>query len=609
VASGQPPVLDPSSPNANTNPYSNPGTNAPPVLSRADNGFVVTNASGTAQQKQYPVQAALPLVCGEIPHYPQAVINGTPVVTQADVKNRCPDGSIKFAVVSFVAPDLPATGSLTVKFQDQPAGNNEPMTTEQMLATVDSDVRMELTQPATLTGAMDADTTQAAWQDTLLAKLKTVTNGSLAFRVDGAAYQVTGINLSAQPSSATPLATIDAAVKAANLPVRTFGSIEGHAYAFGGKTLELATPTAGTDLGPLLFKSPASSPPQTVTSASLAEMLRAGKCKPWTKGPIAQSMLCVGDDLGFGDDGKPIGDRLYATFWPALGKVEVDVVSEITNSQNLRSRYYDVRILTGKDGATEAYAQKASRTVAGTRWVRHVWLGGAPEQRVNRKRDIGYLVDTKFIPPYDPAVVVPETVLAERWAAWQTPGVHKQIGGEGWWNTSMPTPGERCEIGWTTCWTKRYLDTGDWRARDTATTQADLFGGFNAYYREGNAAKFMDKAKTQKGLGFPVVPYDRMSSWGDDLRAPGNVADRLNFVGPLDWYGFPDLFARNGFQKDAAHRAPHTMCCISIPANTTTWRRRSSGPRRACFLLDPVMATTVAGLEFEPTIRYGHRVG
>jgi hypothetical protein len=525
----------------------------PPPPINANNAVTITNKSGV-EVANYPSQFGHPFVCGEIAHYPQVLINGSPALAQADVKNRCADGSVKFAVISTVLPVLPASGNVVLTFQDQPTGNNEPMTTEQMLATVDSDVRMELTQPATLTGAMDADTTQATWQDTLLAKLKTVPDGSLAFRVDGAAYQVTGINLSAQPSLGYALATIDAAVKAANLPIRTFGSIEGRVYAFGGKTLELATPTAGTDLGPLLFKNPASGLPQTVTSASLVEMLRAGKCKSWTKGAIAQSMLCVGDDLGFGDDGKPIGDRLYATFWPALGKVEVDVVSEITNSQNLRSRYYDVRILTGKAGATEAYAQKGIAHSAGTRWVRHVWLGGAPEQRVNRKRDMGYLVDTKFIPPYDPAVVVPETVIAERWAAWQTPGVHKQIGGEGWWNTGMPTPGERCEIGWTTCWTKRYLDTGDWRARDTATVQADLFGGFNAYYREGNAAKFMDKAKTQKGLGFPVVPYDRMSSWGDDLRVPGNVADRLNFTGPSDWSGFPDLFVRNGFQKDAAHR-------------------------------------------------------
>ena len=489
-------------------------TPAPKSGARADNGFVVTNASGTAQ-KNYPVRAGLPLVCGEIPRFPQALVNGSLVPTQADVKNRCPDGSARFAVVSFVIPELPASGSLTVVFRDQPGGNNDRLSVDQLRAVITDDVRMELTQPATLTGTMDADSTQATWQTNFLARLKAVTNGSLAFRVDGAAYQVTGINLSAQPSLGYALSVVDAAVKATNLPVRTFGSVDGHVYAFGGKTLSLATPATGTDLGPLLFKTAAASAPQTVTSASLVQMLRDGSCAPWTQGPVAQTMLCrdysaaARYDLGFGDDGKPIRPMFYATFWPALGKVEVDAVAEIANSQNLRSRYYDVRILTGKDGAMQAYAQKGIAHVAGTRWVRHVWLGGAPEQRVNRKRDIGYLVDTHYLPPYDPTVVVPETVLAERWAAWLTPGVHKRIGDEGWWNTSMPSPGERCEIGWTTCWTKRLLDSGDWRMREIATVQADLFGGFNAYYREGNALKFMDKAKAVRGLGFPVVPYDR----------------------------------------------------------------------------------------------------
>ena len=289
------PVPDPT-PVPTPDPTPVPIPPAPATGPRADNGFVITNASGTAQ-KNYPVQAGLPLVCGEIAHYPQAQVNGSPVATQADVKNRCADGSAKFAIISFFLPDLPATGSTTVMFQDQAAGNNDASTTEQMIAAITDDVRMAFTQPATATAAAE-----------------------------------------------------------------------------------------------------------TVTAASLREMLQAGKCKPWTQGPVAQTMLCVGDDLGFAGDDKPISPRMFATFWPAVGKVEVDAVAEIANSQKLRSRLYDVRIFTG---ATEAYAQQGIRHAAGTRWVRHIWLGGAPEQRVNRKRDIGYLVDTKFIPPYDPTVVLP----------------------------------------------------------------------------------------------------------------------------------------------------------------------------------------------------------
>ena len=46
------------------------------------------------------------------------------VLTQCDVKNRWPDGSLKFAIVSFLVPALPGNGSVQVTFQDQSTGNN-----------------------------------------------------------------------------------------------------------------------------------------------------------------------------------------------------------------------------------------------------------------------------------------------------------------------------------------------------------------------------------------------------------------------------------------------------------------------------------------------------
>jgi hypothetical protein len=60
---------------------------------------------------------------GEIPNFAQAVIASTPILTQCDVKNRWPDGSLKFAVVSFIIPSL-STGGTQVSFQNQGTGNN-----------------------------------------------------------------------------------------------------------------------------------------------------------------------------------------------------------------------------------------------------------------------------------------------------------------------------------------------------------------------------------------------------------------------------------------------------------------------------------------------------
>ncbi len=96
------------------------------------NTVVLTDKSGTAQAN-YPLQFGRPFMQGEIAHYPQVLANGMPLLTQADVKNRYPDGSVKFAVLAVMVPSIPANGSVTLTFQDQQTGNNAPLTAAQML--------------------------------------------------------------------------------------------------------------------------------------------------------------------------------------------------------------------------------------------------------------------------------------------------------------------------------------------------------------------------------------------------------------------------------------------------------------------------------------------
>jgi hypothetical protein len=96
-------------------------TNQPPPP--ADDTVTVFETTGNAQTNR-AVSISRPFVQGEILNYAQAVIGGTAVLTQCDVKNRWPDGSLKFAVVSFIIPSLPANGSVTVSLQNQTSGNN-----------------------------------------------------------------------------------------------------------------------------------------------------------------------------------------------------------------------------------------------------------------------------------------------------------------------------------------------------------------------------------------------------------------------------------------------------------------------------------------------------
>ncbi len=97
------------------------------------NSIAVTNQSGVAI-RNYPLQFGRPFLDGAIEDEPQVLIGGTPVTTQADVKNRYPDGSVEYAVVAVMIPSLPAGGSVTLTFQNQTAGNNTPLTQAQMLS-------------------------------------------------------------------------------------------------------------------------------------------------------------------------------------------------------------------------------------------------------------------------------------------------------------------------------------------------------------------------------------------------------------------------------------------------------------------------------------------
>ena len=77
----------------------------------------------------YPMQIGRPFMPGEIPHFPQVRINGVAVVTQADVKQRYSDGSVKHAILTFLIPQLDANSTITIIFRDQLTGNNSPFLT------------------------------------------------------------------------------------------------------------------------------------------------------------------------------------------------------------------------------------------------------------------------------------------------------------------------------------------------------------------------------------------------------------------------------------------------------------------------------------------------
>ncbi len=109
------------------------------------NTVVVSNKSDVTVTN-YPMQIGRPFKQGEIVGYPSVSINGSTVLTQADVKNRWSDGSVKFAILSFVLPNLSANSTLTLAFSNQSSGNNTALTKSQMLGTnYNFDAQIKLT--------------------------------------------------------------------------------------------------------------------------------------------------------------------------------------------------------------------------------------------------------------------------------------------------------------------------------------------------------------------------------------------------------------------------------------------------------------------------------
>lgn len=98
------------------------------------NELRVSSVSGT--HTDYPLQFGRPFRLGEIADYPKAIIDGTPVDTQADVKTRHTDGSVKFAVISILVPSLGTTEKV-ITFTNQTTPPTTAETIANMLANYD----------------------------------------------------------------------------------------------------------------------------------------------------------------------------------------------------------------------------------------------------------------------------------------------------------------------------------------------------------------------------------------------------------------------------------------------------------------------------------------
>ncbi len=103
------------------------------VVNDSSNTITITEPHGESHIN-YPIQIGRPFIKGEIMDFPQAVLDGVPILTQADIKQRYPDGSVKHAIISFILESLPANAERKITFMNNKEGNNTALTVERMIA-------------------------------------------------------------------------------------------------------------------------------------------------------------------------------------------------------------------------------------------------------------------------------------------------------------------------------------------------------------------------------------------------------------------------------------------------------------------------------------------
>ena len=107
-----------------------------------DNQLRVSLSAGS--ESNYPLQFGRPFVAGEIADTPSVFLDGVLVASQADVKSRHADGSVKFAVISLVLPSL-GTTERVLSFGNQPRPAATPLPIADMLESFDFDATISLT--------------------------------------------------------------------------------------------------------------------------------------------------------------------------------------------------------------------------------------------------------------------------------------------------------------------------------------------------------------------------------------------------------------------------------------------------------------------------------
>lgn len=219
--------------------------------------------------------------------------------------------------------------------------------------------------------------------------------------------------------------------------------------------------------------------PGRTLSASLAQAISSSKPFVWLNGPLVSEWFF---SIPF-QDGKGVRDRqLTARFgvrsYGAGRPLRIEVVVENgwTFVPHPSDVGYDAEItLRGQT----VYSQKDMVHYSHARWRKVFWWDDEPEIYV--KPDLKYLKKTRIISNYDPALRIPDRVVASLYAKYQAADNGPM--GASIVTKYMPMTGGRMDIGPLPAYTVVWLLTMDPRAYDIVRSVGDTSGSWPIHYR------------------------------------------------------------------------------------------------------------------------------
>lgn len=455
----------------------------------AVNTLTLTNEDNTPLVN-YPVMFGRAFIQGEIPpgFYPQISLDGTLLQTQADIKNKWPDGSLKYAIISFILPQLNVAQSKVITFQTitdaayQNTVGLSPIPPNTILSTFpEFDARMQLTS-----------TTPSAGSHTISARQMLQNNAIHTTWLSGPI--VTAYVLADHTSG-----TYDKGWKQKNTRLeRCTSSDPNQAIACSpANTLEVTDASSfsvneilnlNDELILLQAKSTTTSP-NTLTVQRNYGGLIAPLLTP--KSTYVTSNTWEPLNLPADDKYRSFRPGYVIYVWPTANKIKITYMGEIPNTEKLQDLTYDLTLTLGNTNPTTVLTQTGITQHIASKWIRNFWYGGTPPTlEIDHNQD--YLTQTGLIDTFDSAIQVPELEISSYYNQWIARD--KSIMKKGLYTSGgMGAGGNRPELSRIPKWDALWINSMDWRLAEISQSQAELAASWPVYFREGDASKFYDR--------------------------------------------------------------------------------------------------------------------